>query len=137
MSEKIATEDVVVMMESHNQEAVSLTICMAKWLNLIEDCKRCGIDIVVLLQKAGVQVTVESDPEPMSQEEVENWILLKGQNPDERWFEIRILDDKVGQDPTAKRLMAIVSDMIFKGIHDMPFIESQVTSNKNRSPNGG
>ena len=61
---------------------------------------------------------------PMTQEQVENWIMLKGQT-DERWFEIKILDEEVGQDPTMIALMEVVSDMIFKGIKGMPFTESE------------
>jgi len=61
---------------------------------------------------------------PMTQEECENWIMLKGQSG-ERWFEIRILDKEVGQDPTMIKLMEITSDMIFKGMMGMPFTESE------------
>jgi hypothetical protein len=66
---------------------------------------------------------------PMTQEEVENWIMLKGQT-DERWFEIRILDEEVGQDPTMIALMETVSDMIFRGIKGMPFEESEMARAK-------
>ena len=68
------------------------------------------------------------DPTPikpaMTQEQVENWIMVKGQT-DERWFELRILDDEVGQDPTMIALMETVSDMIFKGIKELPFLEGK------------
>jgi len=74
----------------------------------------------------------EDPPEvkpPMTQEQCENWIQVKGQTG-ERWFEIRILDDEVGQDPTMIALMEIVSDMIFKGIKGMSFTESEVARAK-------
>ena len=61
---------------------------------------------------------------PMTQEAVENWIMLKGQSGD-RWFEIRILDEEVGQDPTMIALMESVSEMIFRGIQGMPFTEAE------------
>ena len=60
----------------------------------------------------------------MTQEQCENWILLKGQTG-ERWFEVRILDEEVGQDPTMISLMETVSDMIFSGIQGMPFMEAE------------
>lgn len=74
----------------------------------------------------------------MTQEQVENWVMLKGQSG-ERWFEIRILDEEVGQDPTMIALMETVSDMIFKGIQGMPFAESQAQAKPDLSiikPNG-
>ncbi len=61
---------------------------------------------------------------PMTQEQVEAWIMLKGQS-DERWFEIRILDEEVGQDPTVIALMETVSEMIFQGVRGMPFTEAE------------
>ena len=69
-------------------------------------------------------MTEESTPikKPMTKAEVESWIMLKGQSG-ERWFEIRILDEEVGQDPNVIALMETVSDMIFAGIQDMPFQE--------------
>ncbi len=67
----------------------------------------------------------ETPPKPaMTQKQVEDWIMIKGQTS-ERWFRIEILDDEVGQDPTMLALMETVSDMIFKGIKEMPFLESQ------------
>ena len=65
----------------------------------------------------------------MTKEQVENWIMLKGQT-DERWFEIRILDEEVGQDPTMIALMETVSEMIFVGIKGLPFIEQQSVKDK-------
>ena len=73
----------------------------------------------------------ENERTPMTQQEVENWIMLKGQS-DERWFKIVILDEEVGQDPTAIELMEIVSDMIFKGIKNMPFVEAQAAAEKEK-----
>lgn len=61
---------------------------------------------------------------PMTQEACENWILLKGQTG-ERWFEVRILDPEVAEDPTMIALMTTVSEMIFAGIQGMPFTEAE------------
>lgn len=61
---------------------------------------------------------------PMTQEQVEAWIMLKGQSG-ERWFKIEILDKQVGQDPTMIALMETVSEMIFAGIQGMPFLEAE------------
>jgi len=76
-------------------------------------------------------MTEEATPikPPMTQEQVESWIMLKGQGKD-RWFTIRILDDEVGQDPTMIALMETVSDMIFAGIQDLPFQEAEVLRKK-------
>ena len=71
---------------------------------------------------------------PMTQQEVENWIMLKGQSS-ERWFELRILDEEVGQDPTMIALMETVSEMIFSGIQNMPFIEAE-TARKSKIAKG-
>ncbi len=65
----------------------------------------------------------------MTKEEVEAWIMLKGQTG-KRWFEIRILDEEVGQDPTMIALMETVSEMIFSGIQGMPFEEANVPRKK-------
>lgn len=61
---------------------------------------------------------------PMTQEECENWIMLKGQSG-ERWFRVEILDEEIAKDPTMQALMEAVSDMIFRGIQGMPFAESE------------
>ena len=60
----------------------------------------------------------------MTQQQCENWIVLKAQTG-ERWFEVKILDEIVGQDPTMIALMESVSEMIFAGIKGMPFTESE------------
>ena len=82
-------------------------------------------------------MTKDTDSTPikpaMTQEQVENWIMLKGQTT-ERWFEIRILDEEVGQDPTMKALMDTVADMIFRGIQGMPFEEGKKTTPPNLKP---
>jgi hypothetical protein len=62
-------------------------------------------------------------PKAMTKEQVQNWIMLKGQT-NERWFKIEILDEEVGQDPTVIALMETVSDMIFAGIQNIPFAEA-------------
>jgi hypothetical protein len=59
----------------------------------------------------------------MTPEEVEAWVMLKGQS-DERWFEIRVLDPDMQDEPNLMSLMQVVSDMIFRGIKEMPFIEA-------------
>lgn len=112
-----------------SEEGTSETIELREqtYADLVRDCARARISIENLLAKAGISVKLMPDPKPMTQEQVESWIMLKGQNPDERWFEIRILDEEVGNDPTAQALMKTVSDMIFKGIAGMPFIESRNT----------
>jgi hypothetical protein len=59
---------------------------------------------------------------PMTKDEVESWIMLKGQTG-KRWFKIVIVDEEVGQDPTMVALMETVSDMIFAGIQNIPFAD--------------
>lgn len=61
---------------------------------------------------------------PMTQEQCENWIMLKGQTG-KRWFKVVILDPEVDDDPTMIALMETVSDMIFAGIQGMPFTEAE------------
>lgn len=61
---------------------------------------------------------------PMTQEQCENWIQLKGQTG-VRWFEIRILDPEIQDEPAMASLMEAVSEMIFKGIQGMPFTEAE------------
>lgn len=61
---------------------------------------------------------------PMTQEECENWILLKSQTGD-AVFEIHLVDKEVDQDPTMRALMETITDMIHQGIMGMPFEESQ------------
>jgi hypothetical protein len=78
------------------------------------------LDIAV----ATIAKNEKAEPEPMTQQECENWIVLKGQSG-ERWFELKILDPEVGQDPTMVKLMETVNDMIFQGIQGMPFMESE------------
>lgn len=77
-------------------------------------------------------MTDEATPikKPMTKPQVEAWIMLKAQSG-ERWFEIRILDDEVGQDPTMVALMETVSEMIFAGIQGMPFEEAEMVRKKN------
>lgn len=60
----------------------------------------------------------------MTQEQCENWIMLKGQTG-KRWFKLVILDEEIGQDPTIIALMETVSDCIFAGIQGMPFTEAE------------
>jgi len=61
---------------------------------------------------------------PMTQEQVEAWIMLKGQNK-ERWFEIRVLDPEVDAEPNMRALMETLSDMMQQGILGMPFMEAE------------
>ena len=66
---------------------------------------------------------------PMTKQDCENYIMLKGQG-NERWFEVRILDEDIGQDPNMLALMETVSDMIFAGMQGMPFNEAELARNK-------
>ncbi len=54
----------------------------------------------------------------LTQEEVENWIMLQTQN-DVRWFEMRFVDEAMNEDPTAKALMQSISDVIYAGTVSM------------------
>ena len=83
--------------------------------------------------KAAQATMDEVEKPPMTQEEVENWILVKGQRG-ERWFEIRVLDKEIDQDPTMRALMVALSDMIQKGVMNMPFIEAQHAAEKEGKP---
>ncbi len=58
------------------------------------------------------------DPTPMTQQEVENWIMLQTQN-DVRWFEMRFVDEAMNNDPTAATLMQSISDVIYAGTVSM------------------
>lgn len=88
--------------------------------NMYGQCAQCGGSLTTD-HKCSDAI---ADKPSMTQEECENWIMLKGQSG-ERWFEIRILDEEVGQDPNMIKLMEITSDMIFKGMMGMPFTESE------------
>ncbi len=59
---------------------------------------------------------------PMTQQEVENWILLKGQSG-ERWFEFRFIDEEMNKDPTAAALMKSIADVIQGGLVAMALEE--------------
>lgn len=119
---------------SEESTSEKLTLTHSQFERLERDMARCKLMLMPLLHAAGVELQLVDDPPPMTQEEVENWILLKGQNPEERWFEMRILDPVVGEDPTAKALMVALSDMINRGVHDMPFLEAQAKDNKDGKP---
>ena len=86
-------------------------------------CQRC-IDTNPNKPPTPIAEGVKAAVAAMTQEECENWIMMKGQNK-ERWFEVRILDPEVGQDPTMIALMESVSDMIMNGINGMPFLEGE------------
>ena len=75
----------------------------------------------------GAMVDIIPEREPMTQEAVEQMVMLKGQGTD-RWFEVKILDPDMQNDPTVTALMESVSDMIFRGMQGMPFTEA------NRAP---
>lgn len=119
------------MTDESTSETVTLTHSQFERLEL--ELARCKLAIMPLMNAAGIQLNLVENPPPMSQEEVENWILLKGQT-EERWFEIRILDPEVGNDPTAVALMTVLSDMINQGIHNMPFLESQAKDQRDGKP---
>ena len=59
----------------------------------------------------------------MTQEEIENWILLKGQSG-ERWFEIRIVDPEVQEQELARTLMETLSDFVHQGVQGLAIEES-------------
>ena len=59
---------------------------------------------------------------PMTQQEVENWILLKGQSG-ERWFEFGFIDEDMNKDPTAAALMKSIADVIQGGLVAMALEE--------------
>ena len=117
---------------SEESTSEKVTITMSQFERLEREMARCRLAMMPLLNKAGVELTIVDDPPAMTQEAVESWILLKGQDPKAQWFEIVITDPEVGDDPTAKALMKVVSDMILKGIHDMPFIEAQQKDRKDK-----
>ncbi len=64
----------------------------------------------------------------LTQEEVENWIMLQTQN-DVRWFEMRFVDEDMNEDPTAKALMQSISDVIYAGTVSM-VIEERIAQAK-------
>ncbi len=72
----------------------------------------------------------------MTQEQCENYIMLKGQGA-ERWFEVRILDPEVADEPVMKMLMETVSDMIFQGMLAMPFTEVEHARVASKQPGPG
>jgi hypothetical protein len=74
------------------------------------------------LHKCKVEEVASKQLTPMTQKEVESWIMLKGQTG-QRWFNVVIIDEEVGQDPTMIALMETVSEMIFAGIQNIPFDE--------------
>lgn len=93
----------------------------------------CEMPLPDFTSCSGIFTKVAPEQPPMTKEQCENWIMLKGQT-DERWFKIVILDDEVGQDPTMIALMETVSDMIFRGIQGMPFTESQQAGKPDLKP---
>jgi len=58
----------------------------------------------------------------LTQQQVENFILLAGQSG-ERWFKLSFIDDGMNSDPTANALMDVLSDAIHDGIMSMDFTE--------------
>ncbi len=60
---------------------------------------------------------------PMTQEEVENWIMLAGQTG-KVVFEIHVVDPEIDKDPTMRALLESLTEMIHNGIMGMPFLES-------------
>jgi len=81
--------------------------------------------------------TPTTDPHkpPMTQEECEAYILLKGQSG-EPVFEIHLVDKEVDQDPTMRTLMNVVSQMIHQGIMGMPFQEAEAARTAKPGPTG-
>lgn len=66
--------------------------------------------------------SAEEKKTPMTQEEVENYILLAGQRQ-ERWFTLRFTEESMNDDPTALALMESIADIIQGGIASMAMEE--------------
>jgi len=60
----------------------------------------------------------------LTQQEVENFILLAGQAGD-RWFKLSFVDEDMNAEPVAVALMESIADAIHDGITSMAFAERQ------------
>ncbi len=68
---------------------------------------------------------------PLTQKQVEDYIQLKSQSGD-RWFEMRFIDEDMNVDPTAKALMASISDSIFAGMTSLALEERMADAEKGK-----
>lgn len=78
----------------------------------------------------GIQVCglcEDTRKKPMTQQDVENYILLKGQS-NERWFKLTFVDEEMNHDPTATALMESIGNVIQAGIVTMALEESLNTT---------
>ncbi len=88
--------------------------------NLTEDCSHQWRD------SNGIQICADCSvtrKKPMTQQDVENYILLKGQSG-ERWFKLMFVDEEMNHDPTAIALMDSIGNIIQAGIVTMALEES-------------
>ncbi len=83
---------------------------------------------------ADLELTEETETvKALTQEEVENWIMLKTQ-ADERWFEMRFIDEDMNNDPTALALMKSISDVIYAGTVSMVLEERMAQAEADATP---
>jgi len=68
---------------------------------------------------------------PLTQKQVEDFIMLKAQS-NERWFEVRFLDEDMNNDPTAAALMTSISDVIFAGMASLGLEERMADAEKSK-----
>jgi len=52
---------------------------------------------------------------PMTQKQVEDFILLSGQSG-KRWFKLSFIDEDMNNDPTACALMDVIADAVHAGM---------------------
>jgi len=75
-------------------------------------------------------IGAKKDPnKPMTQKQVEDFILLASQNG-ERWFQMSFVDEDMNKDPTAMALMDALSDMINQGVNTVGFEERMSQANE-------
>ncbi len=83
--------------------------CLHQWRDTLDGqvCADCG----------------DVRKKPMTQQDVENYILLKGQSG-ERWFKLMFVEEEMNHDPTAMALMESIGNIISAGIATMALEES-------------
>lgn len=86
-------------------------------------------DMLVGKFAADTAKTLEAHDNPMSQEQVEAWIMLQGQKG-VRWFNLQVLDPQMNKDPTLTALMTAIADSIFEGMTQQEFQERQANAGK-------
>ena len=77
-------------------------------------------DMLVGKFAADTAKTMEAYDNPMSQEQVEQWVMLQGQKG-VRWFSLQVLDPEMNRDPTCLALMNAIADTIFEGMTQQEF----------------